>query len=144
MIITFYSERNHVFGVIKMTIKRLSVTLFVLLLVSAFAFGEYNQDAVVKVMRNNGGLMRTVGQAAGQKDFFAAASGLWEIAKGMQEISVYTPPRGSKADWDKTMKDFVNAALKGIGACGEQDVAKLNAAISTLRGLNRSGHMEHK
>ena len=118
--------------------------MFVLLLVSAFAFGEYNRDVVVKVMRNNGGLMRTIGQAAGQKDYFAAASGLWEIAKAMQEISVYTPPRGSKADWDKTMKEFVNAALKGIGACGEEDAAKLNAAITTLRGLNSQGHMAHK
>ena len=112
--------------------------------IATLSFAEYNQDHVKRVMRNNGAQMGSISKAMEESDWFGAAAGLYEIASGMIAIMAYTPPQGSKADWDKTMTEFVNAALVGIGACGAQDAEGLQAAFGTLRQLNRQGHGDHK
>ena len=108
------------------------------------SFAEYDSAAVVKVMRENLSHMKTIGAAAQSQNYHDAADGLWQIAAGMRAISVYAPPRGSKADWDNTMGAFINAAYRGIGACGAGDDEALGAAIKELQNLNRQGHGAHK
>ena len=88
--------------------------------------------------------MGEIGKAAEAEDWIGAAFGLFAIAEGMFDIMVYEPPRGSKADWDATMLEFVYAAFRGIGAAGVQDGDALKEEIAKLRGLNRQGHGAHK
>ncbi len=108
------------------------------------AFAEYNQSEVKRVMRDSIQLMKSTGTAAEAKDYQAAGESLMKLAQGMILIRDYTPPRGSQADWDATMEAFINAAFKGIGACGNKDIDGLNTAISELKRLNYQGHKAHK
>ena len=120
------------------------IALAAVLVVSASAYAEYDQQHVVGVMRNNITLMGEINAAATAEDWVLAAQKLYAIADGMYTISKYDPPRGSKADWEATMGAFVNAAFVGIGACGVQDADGLQSAIAKLKGLNRQGHGAHK
>lgn len=121
-----------------------AVVLILLALVSISAFAEYNRDHVVAVMRSNVALIGEIGAAADAKDWVLAAQKLFAISDGMVEIRDYDPPRGSKADWVETIDEFVFAAYKGIGACGDNDVDALKESIAKLRALNRQGHGDHK
>lgn len=100
----------------------------------------YDRDAVVKVMRVNQVLLGEVKTALGKSDFFAAASGFWKFAEGNESIRKFTPPKGSKTEWDALLGDFVAASLKGVGACGEKDSAKANQLHAELSALMRKGH----
>ena len=62
----------------------------------------------------------------------------------MMGILPYDPPRGSKADWDATITEFINTAFLGIGACGAQDREGLEAAMGKLWQLNGEGHGAHR
>jgi len=124
--------------------KVLVLALFITVFASASLFAEYDQDHVVRVMRDNVGLMGEINGAAQAEDWVLAAQKLFALSEGMLDIMVYDPPRGSKADWDTTMMAFVNAAYIGIGACGAQDAEALQKAVGTLRQLNRQGHGAHK
>lgn len=125
--------------------KNVLVVAAVLFFVTTMAaFAEYNQSEVKRVMRDSIQLMKSTGIAAESKDYQAAGESLMKLAQGMILIKDYTPLRGSKADWDATMEAFINAAFKGIGACGNKDIDNLNAAISELKRLNYQGHKAHK
>lgn len=120
------------------------LVLIIATIVSVSAFADYDRDKVVAVMRDNVALMGEINSAAEAEDWVLAAQKLFAIADGMVEIMKYDPPRGSKEDWTATMSEFVYAAYRGIGACGEMDPDGLQESISTLRRLNREGHGDHK
>ena len=120
------------------------IAVAALLLVSVHSFAEYNKAVVVKTMRDNVKLMGQLKKAAGGENFLEAADHLWEFAQGMRALRKYDPPRGSKSDWEKNIEDFMRAAYRGIGASGEKNLDKLNAAIKDLSDLNRQGHRDHK
>ena len=111
---------------------------------SMAAFAEYDQNKVKSVMRDNIQLMGKIGKAAKSEDFQAAGESLMKLAQGMISIQKYTPNRGSQADWDSTMAAFINAAFRGIGACGNKDIDVLDSAFKELRNLNSQGHKDHK
>jgi molybdenum-dependent DNA-binding transcriptional regulator ModE len=52
----------------------------------------------------------------------------------------YTPPKGSKAEWNRVLGEFVSTALRGVGASGEKDTAKGLAIVEELQKLNKTGH----
>ena len=126
--------------------KKIAVLAFVMVLFSGVVFAQsaYDKDTVVAVMRANGGLIGQIGSAAGKNDFQGAAEKLMLMAQGMNKLLPMTPPKGDKAEWDKTVRQFVDAAYKGIGACGTRDSAALNAAVNELRALNKAGHAAFK
>jgi hypothetical protein len=112
----------------------------VFMMISAHVFADYNKEAVVKVMRANGAFLGALKQAAQSGDYFAAAEALMGIAKGIKSLDAITPGMGSKAEWDRIHGDLINAAFKGIGACGEKNGEKLNKYIGEISGLLKKGH----
>lgn len=131
-----------------MTRKHVSIIL-VLALVAAFAVPlaaqtTYDRAVVVQVMRDNASILGQVRTALNQGNFFAAASGFWKFAEGQNRIMQFTPPKGSKAEWDKALDQFVSTALRGVGAAGEKDTAKGLAVLAELQKLNQSGHAMFK
>ena len=93
---------------------------------------------------SNVALMREIGNAAKTEDFQAAGESLMKLAQGMISIQNYSPNRGSQASWDSTFEAFINAAFRGIGACGARDIDGLNTALRELGSLNKEGHRAHK
>ena len=128
----------------KMKIRVALIMLVLVLLGSVSAFAEYDQAKVVAVMRGNLGYIGEISSAAAAEEWVLAAQNLFAISEGMLGIMVYDPPRGTKADWDATLMEFVKTAYLGIGACGAQDVEALQEVIAKLKGLNRQGHGDHK
>ena len=122
----------------------LSFLLLFFLGISVQIFADYDRNAVVNVMRSNGTLLGEVQQAAKSGDFYRAAQKLMAIAENMKALDAYTPPRGSKAQWDRNHWDLVKAAFRGIGACGEEDIDKLNTAIGEISGYIREGHSKFR
>jgi len=111
---------------------------------ATLSFAEYDQDHVVRVMRNNVALMGAIGGAAEAEDWFLAAEKLYELAEGMMGVLPYDPPRGTKSNWDATISAFISTAFIGIGACGAQDAEALGSAIGRLWQLNGQGHGAHQ
>ncbi len=108
--------------------------------VPAASQSAYDRDVVVQVMRTN---VQTLGQVRGalnRGDFFAAAEGFWKFADGMNRIQKFTPPKGSKTEWDRILGQFVDAALRGAGSAGERDAAKGLKIVEELQALNKEGH----
>jgi hypothetical protein len=127
-----------------MTRKYVSIILL-LALVAAFAVPlaaqtTYDRAVVVQVMRDNASTLGQIRTALNRGDFFAAASGFWKFAEGQNRIMQFTPPKGSKAEWDKVLDEFVSTALRGVGAAGEKDATKGLAVLAELQRLNQSGH----
>ena len=118
----------------------LPALVLVLLALSFQAYGEYNKDAVVKAMRNNLTQLKAMKAAAAKSDFDAAAEAIWALAEGMKSLRGSTPLKGTATGWDKTIDDLVTAAYKGIGACGEKDIEKLNQAIGEIGSFSKKGH----
>jgi hypothetical protein len=122
--------------------KRYVITLCVVvsMLFATQIFAEYDKEMVKKVMQANGAAMGEIKKASEEGDFFTAAEKLMEIAKGMKSLEAFTPEKGSKEEWDKNHQTLIKAALKGIGACGEEDVEKLNRYVGEIGALIKEGH----
>jgi hypothetical protein len=118
----------------------MTLCLVVLLLFATQSFAEYDKEMVVKVMKANGANMGAIKKASADGDFFSAAEKLMEIAQSMKSLDAVTPKKGAKEQWDKIHGDLINAAFRGIGACGEGDSEKLNAAMGEIGALIKEGH----
>ncbi len=114
--------------------------LVILLVVSSQVFAQYDRDAVVSAMRNNAKLMGALNEAAGKKDYFAAAEALMGIAQSTEPLLSLNPPKGSKAVWDRIHTEVIKAAFRGIGACAEEDIAQLNVYIGEIGARIQEGH----
>ncbi len=117
-----------------------AMALFMVLVFPAAAQETYDKAVVVQVMRGNVATLGQVKAALNKGDFYAAAEGFWKFAEGQNKIMQYTPPKGSKAEWDRVLGEFVSTALRGVGASGEKDAAKGLAIVEELQKLNKTGH----
>ena len=84
--------------------------------------------------------MGAIKKASEDGDFFTAAEKLMEIAKAIKSLDAVTPKKGTKEEWDRIHGDLINAAFRGIGACGEEDSEKLNAAMGEIGAFIKEGH----
>ena len=112
----------------------------VVMFAASQAFAEYDEAKVKEAMKAAAGAMGELGKAAESKDFYVAAEKLMAMAQAFKSLESVTPEKGTKEEWDKNHQTLINAAFKGIGACGEEDQAKLNAAIAEIGGLMKAGH----
>jgi hypothetical protein len=126
--------------------KRLYFTIgvIVLLLITPQLFAQYNRDAVVSVMRNSYRLIGEINTTANAQDFYTTAVKLMELAEGFKTLEQTPPPRGSRAEWDRIHTELIQAAFRGIGACGERDGKALQAEISKIMAYNQEGHSKFK
>lgn len=118
----------------------LTVAMGLVLAIPAVAQETYDKAVVVQVMRTNVATLGQVKAALNKGDFYAAAEGFWKFAEGQNKIMQYTPPKGSKAEWNRVLGEFVSTALRGVGASGEKDPAKGLAIVEELQKLNKTGH----
>ena len=118
--------------------------VIVLALITPQLFAQYNQEAVVTVMRSSYRLIGEINAAADSEQFYTAAVKLMELAEGFKTLEQTPPPRGSRAEWDRIHNDLIAAAFRGIGACGRGDGKALKAEISTIMALNQEGHGKFK
>lgn len=122
--------------------KRYIVLLCVVavMLFATQVFADYDKDMVIKVMKSNGANMGAINKAMKDGDFFTAAEKLMGIAQDMKSLDAVTPKKGTKEQWDNIHQGIINAAFKGIGACGEGDGEKLGMYMGELGGLIKEGH----
>ena len=123
--------------------KKIAIVVLALLLVGIFAvqvLAQYDRDLVVKTMQSNRAVLGEVTKAAKENNFFVAAEKLMDIAKNFKGLDAVTPTKGKKEDWDRIHGAIIKTAFKGIGACGEEDAEKLNAAIAEINGFLKEGH----
>lgn len=127
--------------------KKVMILVSMLALVAGFAFAQeqpYDKATTVKVMRDNVALLGQINTAASKSDFQGAAEKLMLMGLGMSKLLPMAPPKGTKEDWVASVRAFLDAVYKGIGACGVRDQAALNAAVRELRTLNGSSHAAFK
>ena len=122
----------------KICVLLLCVVAFTLAATQVFA--EYDKEKVIAVMKSNGANLGKLKKAAEGENFFVAAETLMDIAKNMKALEEITPPKGAKEDWDANHSTLIKEAFKGIGACGEEDLEKLNMAADTIGKLIKEGH----
>lgn len=123
--------------------KKVVMVALSLVLVGMFAaqvFAQYDKALVVKAMQDSRAALGEVTKAAKENNFFAAAEKLMDIAKNFKGLDAVTPTKGKKEDWDRIHSALIKSTFKGIGACGEEDVEKLNAAVAELGGFMKEGH----
>ena len=120
------------------------VAVIVLLLTAPQLFAQYNREAVVAVMRDSYRLIGEIDAAANQNDFYTTAVKLMELAEGFKTLEQTPPPRGSRAEWDRIHNDLIDAAFRGIGACGRRDGNALKAELSKIMAYNQEGHGKFK
>ena len=119
----------------------LSVGLVVVMMFAASqVFAEYDEAKVKDAMKTAMTAMGELGKAAESKDFYVAAEKLMALAQAFKSLESVTPEKGAKEEWDKNHQTLIKSAFKGIGACGEEDQEKLNAAIAEISGLMKAGH----
>lgn len=116
----------------------------VMMFAATQVFAEYDEAKVKGAMKAAAGAMGELGKAAESKEFYVAAEKLMAIAQAFKSLESVTPEKGSKEEWDKNHQTLIKAAFKGIGACGEEDQAKLNAAIAEIAGQMKAGHSMFK
>ena len=122
----------------------LLVAVVVLLLITPQLFAQYNREAVVSVMRDSYRLMGEINTAAAANDYYTTAVKLMEHAEAFKTLEQTPPPQGSRAEWDRIHNELIEAAFRGIGACGERDSKALQAELSKITAFNREGHSKFK
>jgi hypothetical protein len=116
------------------------IAVMVLLLITPQLFAQYNREAVVSAMRNNVRLLGEINRALSASDFFTAGVKLMEMAELSNSLAQMAPPRGSQAEWSRIHNESAAAAFRAIGACGEEDAARVQAEIGKLVALRNEGH----
>jgi len=120
------------------------IAVIVLLLITPQLFAQYDRDSVVAVMRNSYGLIGEINAAANTNDFYTTAVKLMELAEDFKTLEQTPPPRGSRAEWDRIHNELIDAAFRGIGACGDRDSKALKAELSKIMAYNQEGHSKFK
>lgn len=118
----------------------LIISVALLVFSSAAVMADYNKEKVVSVMRENAALVGKVKNALKASDFREAEKSFSRFAEINTEIQMYTPPKGPKEEWEKTIAAFVDAAEQGAAASGKKDGEGANAAFQRLLALNKEGH----
>jgi hypothetical protein len=122
----------------------LFAALALLFVLAPQAFAQYDKNLTVTVMRDDYKLMGEVSAAAKAQDFYGAAVKLMAIADGHKRLLAISPPKGSKAEWDRLHNEVIKAAFRGVGACGTGDAAALQKEMAALGALSQEGHAKFK
>ncbi len=100
------------------------------------------RETIMEAMSQATDFWREFNQAVAKQDFFMAAEGLMGLAKTMKSLEFMLPEQGqgSQEDWDEIHQAIIKAAFKGIGACGDEDLRKLQTYGEEIRLLMNMGH----
>jgi len=118
----------------------LLVTFVSLFLFIPLAFSAYDSAAVKAAMEKMPQHMTDIQTKLAARDYYGAAEDFMEIARLIKKLDVIVPVKGEKAIWDQDHRNFINAAFKGIGACGAQNDVAIKEAIQELIKYRTEGH----
>lgn len=126
--------------------KIVSILAVAALLAMPFALAAVPFDLPTSqtVMRGNAARVQAIKTALASQDYLAAAGGFFDYAKAAAQMSAMDPPKGNADDWRKTWAAFQDAALKGVGACGERDASKAQKSLDELLGFMKFGHSTYR
>jgi hypothetical protein len=127
----------------KRSIAIVTSLLFLVVLVPTLS-AQYNKELVVQKMRSNGTLFGQLNAAVGSGDYYTAALRLMDLAENAKALEATDPPKGTTAEWDRIFGDLIQAAFRGVGACGEQSTDKLKAEVAAIGTLMKEGHTKFK
>lgn len=107
-------------------------------------FSAYDGATVKAAMEKMPQHMTDIQTKLTARDYYGAAEGFMEIARLFKRLDVIAPANGEKAIWDQIHWSLINAAFKGIGACGAQNDAAIKEAIQELIKYRNEGHKHFK
>ena len=122
----------------------LAVSLVLLVGLTPALFAQYDKDTVVKTMRGNLAAMQALTPAVNSKDYYTAALKLMDLAQGAKAMQAVNPPKGDKAEWDRIWSDMIQAAFRGIGACGTRNLDALKTEVGAVGALSKEGHTKFR
>jgi hypothetical protein len=129
--------------VVKKSVLAIGLAFLLLSPLGIFA-ADYDHAAALVVMHGNLARVQAIKAAIASSDFFGAAQSFFDFAKAADQMQKMDPPKGSKDDWTKVWAGFQDAALKGVGFCGDHDQAGVQKSLDTLLGFMKGGHGEFK
>jgi hypothetical protein len=104
------------------------------------AFAAYDSAAAKAAMQKVAQHMKDLQANVAAKDYYGAAEKFMDVARDFKELAVINPIKGDKETWNRIHGNLINAAFKGIGACGAQDDAGIKQAIQDLIKYRNEGH----
>lgn len=126
-----------------MEVRKRLIGIMIVLLVTAGVtpvFAEYDAEVVRQVMRDNVQQLGTINSGLSGNDYMAVARGFAEIAQGSNQLLDYTPPKGSKAEWDEINRGIVDASMDGVIAASNGDADAARAALNEVIQGRNAGH----
>ena len=100
----------------------------------------YNSATVKAAMAKMPQNLTDIQTKSAARDYYGTAEGFMEIARLIKTLDDIVPSKGEKAIWDRNHQNLINAAFKGIGACGAQNDAAIKEAIQELIKYRTEGH----
>jgi hypothetical protein len=104
------------------------------------AFAIYDSPAAKATMQKVAVLMKDLQAKVAVKDYYGTAEKFMDVARLFKELEVIDPVKGDKETWNRIHGNLINAAFKGIGACGAQDDSGIKQAIQDLIKYRNEGH----
>jgi hypothetical protein len=104
------------------------------------AFPAYDSTAVKAAMEKMPQHITDIQTKWTARDYYGAAEGFIEIARLIKKLDIIVPVKGEKAIWDRIHRNLINAAFKGIGACGAQNDAAIKETLQELIKYRTEGH----
>jgi hypothetical protein len=123
--------------------KRAFTLLVVVAALSLFvqpASAAYDSAAAKAGMQKVAQQMKDLQAKAAAKDYYGAAEKFMDVARVFKELAAINPAKGDQETWDRIHGNLINAAFRGIGACGAQDDAGVKQAIQDLIKYRNEGH----
>jgi hypothetical protein len=126
---------------------RMSRKLFVILgvmiglaFVSPLVAADTSATALKTSMQKLPPIMQSLQAAISAKDYFATAERFMDLAHVFKDLDDTVPAPGDKAKWDEIHGRMINAAFKGIGACGTRDDDAIQKALQDIAAARDEGH----
>ncbi|MCP4403932.1 MAG: hypothetical protein GY801_42330 [bacterium] len=105
-----------------------------------FAHQGEDHEKLKQVMQKADTLSGEMSYRLQEKDYWATAASLMELAGIFKSLETIIPAKGTKNEWDAIHHDLINAAFKAVGACGEEDGETVELYIQQIAEFMEKGH----
>ena len=126
----------------KTSVRMLCLTLLVSLVwIPGISAHEGEDHAKLQqVMQKAETLSWDINYTLQEKDYFATAKNLMELAQSFKSLESTTPAKGTKQEWDAIHNELIRAAFKAIGACGEENDEAVEFYTQQIAEFMKNGH----
>lgn len=123
--------------------RKLMMTLGIVLgmsIASQLIAADTSGLAVKTAMQKLPPIMQALQSALSAKDYFGTAENFMDLAQVIKGLDTVVPPQGDKAKWNQIHGRLIDAAFKGIGACGARDDTAIRQALQDIIKARDEGH----